>query len=330
MDIVSAVEILAQHNIIRTNRIIGNYYSIYCPFHNNGNERKASCGVLLHDEYKNGQFYKAGWFHCFTCGHAKSFVDSVDLIFQNNNMPVTGREWLAQNVPDFEEDSELDNLLPTDFMDQIMDRYALQYIKQQTQPAVQYVSEEELASYRFVVPYMYERKLTNEIIAEYDVGYDGNWIPEGRKKPVPCITFPVHDRDGNTLFICRRSIQGKIFHYPKGVAKSMFGIDKIPQGTTSVIVCESCFNALTAVRYGYSAVATLGTGTAHEIQQLKELGVREFVLCFDGDEAGRRATKKFRNALKSVAIVWSIDMPDDKDLNDCTEEEFAELYSKRS
>ena len=37
---------------------------------------------------------------------------------------------------------------------------------------VTYVSEEELESYRFYHPYMWERKLTPEVVDKFDIGYD--------------------------------------------------------------------------------------------------------------------------------------------------------------
>jgi len=40
---------------IRKGRISGDWYTIHCPFHGNGQEKKPSCGVLLVDQYKNGQ-----------------------------------------------------------------------------------------------------------------------------------------------------------------------------------------------------------------------------------------------------------------------------------
>ena len=176
---------------------------------------------------------------------------------------------------------------------------------------------------------MYQRGLTDEIIEKYDIGYDAKFIPPGRKKPMPCITFPVKDLQGNTLFLCRRSVEGKFFHYPQGVEKSVYGIYELPKNVKSIIVAESCFNALTAIRYGYNAVALLGTGTTHEIDQLKQLGVQEFVLCLDGDEAGQRGMEKLKKALRRVSLVWTIKMPADKDINDCSKEEFDALYATR-
>lgn len=331
MDIENAVNILAQHEIIRPVRKTGNYYQIYCPIHNGGNEKKASCGVLLHDEYRNGQSYPAGWFHCFSCGHAKSFTETINQIFIDRKYGMSGIEWLKEHIPDFEEESDFEYLIPPDIMEQVLNKQAINQINELTNKDKHtYVSEEELASYRFTVPYMYERKLTDEIIEAYDIGYDANWQFGSRKNPTPCITFPVRDREGHTLFLCRRSIQGKIFHYPEGVTKPLYGIDMIKPDTKSLIICESCFNALTCVSYGYQAVATLGTGNSYQIQQLKELGIQNYVLCFDGDDAGRRATNKFKKALQSVAFVWTIEMPDGKDANDCTKEEFDALYEERS
>ena len=74
----------------------------------------------------------------------------------------------------------------------------------------------------------------------------------------------------------------------------------------------------------------MGTGNSLQIQQLKELGVDEFVLCMDGDDAGRKAAERLKRQLKSVAIVWVIDMPEGKDLNDCDKSTFDQLYLERN
>lgn len=328
MNIEEIVDKLADMGLIRTNQIRGNWYSIYCPFHADGQEKRPSCGVLLQDETRNGEFYPAGFFHCFACGYTGTLSQAVSDILKSKSISQTGVEWLEENIPDYQNDT-IDSLIPVETMYKLQNNYSLDYIQSKMGMKQEYVSEEELKKYRFTVPYMYERKLTDEIIEKYDIGVDMEWVPPGRKKPVPCITFPVRDRYGNTLFFCRRSIKGKLYNYPQGVNKPLYGIDMIPPGCKSLIVCESCINALTAEVYGYDAVALLGTGNQYQVKQLKELGVPEIILCFDGDEAGRRASKRLKNNLKSVSMVWEIDMPDGKDLNDCSIEEFKELYSER-
>lgn len=327
MDILEVVDKLAEFELIRKHKRVGNYMQIYCPFHNDGKERKPSCGILLVDEFRGGKKYPQGFTHCFTCGYAHTIDQTITDLLKQQNIQKSGVDWLVENIPGFElEDTESDFLIPNELMGALLSKYAVDYISTLTSKKQEYVSEAELAKYRFTVPYMYERKLTDELIEKFDVGFDANWIPPGRKKPVPCITFPVRDINGNTLFFCRRAISTKLFNYPQGITKPVYGLYELPNGCKSVVVCESCFNAITSTRYGRPAVALLGTGNSYQIQQLKELGVREFILAFDPDEAGQRATAKLKKALRSVAIVWSFDgIPPGKDINDLTQEEFDAL-----
>lgn len=331
MDTASILEKLGDMGLIRLGRPVGDYYQIYCPIHAGGQEQKPSCGVLLHEQYKNGKRTPAGFTHCFSCGLAKPLPDVLTEVLKNKGIGKSGLDWLNENIPGFEGDNvDFDYLIPPDLYGAVQSKYMLDYISTQLNQQKTYVSEQELASYRMIVPYMYQRGLTDEIIEQYDIGYDPNFIPPGRKKPLPCITFPVKDLKGNVLFLCRRSIEGKFFHYPQGVEKSVYGIYELPAGVKSVIICESCLNALRLRTFGYYAVALLGTGTSYEIEQLKQLGVSEFVLCLDGDEAGQRGAAKLKRALSQVALVWTVHMPVDKDANDCkTKEEFDQYYNAR-
>lgn len=330
-EIISIVDKLSDYSLIRKSRVVGEWYQCYCPFHNGGNEKKPSFGILLNDQYRNGKYYPAGFSHCFACSWAKSLPDTITEILKNKNIGKSGLDWLTENIPGFEaEEVDFDFLIPQTIFQSLQSSYAVDYINSKIiQECTSYVPESELASYRLTVPYMYQRGLTDEIIERYDIGFDANYIPSGRKKPVPCVTFPVKDKQGNTLFLCRRSIEGKHFFMPSNITKSVYGLYELPKNCTSVVVCESCFNALTATKYGYNAVALLGTGTPYEVEQLKQLGVQEFVLCLDGDEAGHKGASKLKRALSKCAIVWTIDMPVDKDVNDCTKEEFDVLYETR-
>ena len=50
----------------------------------------------------------------------------------------------------------------------------------------------------------------------------------------------------------------------------------------------------------------------------------------DGDPAGQKATAKLKKALSDVAIVWTIKMPPDIDVNDCkVKADFDAFYSTR-
>ena len=329
MDVEKILQTLESHELIRTNRITGNWFTVYCPFHNDGNEKKPSCGVLLKDEYRNGKKYPQGLWHCFSCGSVKSMTDAVTYILKSKHIDKDGLKWLSEHVPGFEIDADFDYLIPPDMMNNISNKYAVNYIQSKLKSEQHFVSDEELAKYRFTVPYMYQRGLTDEIIEKFDVGVDMNWIPPGRKKKVPCITFPVRNSHGQTLFLCRRSIEGKLYNYPEDVIKPVYGIDVIPKDCKSLVICESVINALTCWKWGYPSVALLGTGNSYQMQQLRELGVSEYVICMDGDDAGKRATSKIKKALKSNAIIWTIHMIDGKDVNDIDKETFDRLYDER-
>lgn len=253
-------------------------------------------------------------------------------VLKSKNISSSGLEWLEANVPGFQASAVKQSLLSDDVVVKMNDANyaAAQKLKQLTQKdKTLYVTEEELAKYRYTVDYMYQRKLVDWVIEKYDVGFDAEFHPEGRKKPLACITFPVRDLQGRTLFFCRRSIEGKFYHYPRSVTKPVYGLYELSKDATSVCIMESCINALTAISWGYDSVALLGTGNTTQLKQLKKLGVKEFILCFDGDDAGAKAAAKLKRELSKVAIVWIVHMPPGKDVNDLTKEEFDELYKSR-
>ena len=330
MDVEKVLEKMSYMGLIRKNRPIGNYYSCYCPLHNGGNEKKPSFGVLMHEEYRNGQLYPQGFCHCFSCGIAEPLPDLITDILKARGVSKKGTEWLKENVPGFEEDTEFEYLLPKELVQSAANKFAIEKIRSMSGKPQSFVSEEELSNYRYTVEYMYKRRLTDDVIEKYDVGFDANFVPPGRKNKVPCITFPVRDKDGNTLFICRRSIEGKAFYLPYNVTKPVYGLYELPRNSRIVIIAESCFNVLTAVSYGYPAVGLLGTGTPYQISQLRSLGVSEFVLGVDPDEAGDKAAHKLKKQLKDVAIVRRmVNIPQGKDLNDLDKDQFVSIYNSR-
>lgn len=329
MDVEIILNHLESQGLIRTKKITGNYMTCYCPFHAGGNERRPSCGILLKDEWRGGQRYQAGFVHCFTCGYAQTLPRAITDILKQKSINKTGLDWLRENVPGFDVE-DYDPLVPSDILESVTNSFALNNIHELSgKQKVEYVSEEELSSYRYTVQYMYDRKLTYEIIDKFDIGFDANWVPSGRTKKVPCITIPVRDKEGHTLFICRRSIEGKLFNYPQGVVKPVYGLDQVPSDCSSLIICESAINALTCWVWGYPAVALLGTGSPLQVQQLKETGIKEFILCFDGDEAGERATRRMKRALSGSAIVWTTSFPPGKDVNDLNKDEFEEILANK-
>lgn len=302
-------------SILRKIKRTGNNIMICCPIHSDGQERKPSCGISLVD----GQYSKAGTVHCFACGYVDSLEGMISKCFGYDNSDF-GKQWLLQNFVIGETDNRPD--IPLN-----MSRDKVQ------NDTINYVTEQELSRYRFTHPYMYQRKLTDEVIDKFDVGYQQDFQlitknDDGTDKywpPVECITFPVKDINGNCLFVSRRAIHSKDFFLPPNIQKPVYGIYELPKDCNTVVICESVFNALTCISYGVPAVALFGTGDKFQAEQLNNLNVRKFVLGLDPDKAGFKGCWKLKKALGKRHMVTKLAIPHGKDINDLSYNEFINL-----
>ena len=267
-----------------------------CPIHAGGQEQRPSCGITI-----EGGEAPPGLVHCFACGYSATLEEMISHCFGYDDMGRFGRDWLIKNFVtvaiENREDLQLD-----------LGRTG-------SEVKIEYVSEEELESYRFYHPYMWQRGFTPEVVELFDVGYD---------KKTNSLTFPVRDSLGRTLFVGRRRVDQKFFHYPKGVNKPVYGVYEIPKEVTEVIICESFIDALTCYVYGKPAFALLGTGNRLQYEHLMQLPYRKYILAFDGDDAGRRADERFRRNVKGK-IITTLELPEGKDVNDLSLEEFQNL-----
>ena len=304
---------LARRGILRFNefKVGPRNIQFNCPIHSNGQERKPSCGISTTPIRDT----PAGTVHCFTCGYTATLEEMVSHCFGKDDLGNYGREWLIKHFLTVSIENRKD--------------ISLDVSRGSKSIEMHYISGEELDSYRYYHPYMYQRKLTDEVIEKFDVGYDNHFElkdKDGKVKQVlRCLTFPVRDKNGNTLFIARRSIDVKFFHYPAGVNKPVYGIYELPDDSEEVIVCESILNALTCWVYGKYAVALNGLGTEYQYTQLKKLPARKLIIALDPDAAGQRASERLKKELGAVKIVTQYDIPIGKDLNDLNQSEFKNL-----
>lgn len=276
---------------------------VTCPVHGGGHERTPSCDILLEDKVdSSGKTIPAGTVSCFACGFKGNLVKFIAECLNTSYQKAC--EWILN--------SSSYNLLETTREIDMLDGATSAIVKLPT------ITLEELKSYDYVHEYMFQRKLTWEIIQKFDVGYDPK---------LNAITFPVWV-NGECLFVCKRRVDFKRFDMPSISPKPIYGLDYITD--KEVIVCESIFNALTCWVYGKQAIALFGTGSEYQIEQLKRSGIRSFVLAFDGDGAGKKATCKFKKALSDFAVVTEMQLPEKKDINDLSKEEFDNLYANRS
>ena len=181
----------------------------------------------------------------------------------------------------------------------------------------QYLDESVLNDYMFYHPYMWKRGLSKEVVDRFGVGYD---------KRYNAITFPVWDENGRLVMITSRNVSNKYFHIEKNKDKPVYLLNFIKQlKIDRVYVCESQINALTLWSWGYPAVALFGTGSSYQYEILNKCGIRNYVLCFDGDQAGLKGKDRFVNNIRKDVLVSYIPIPMGKDVNDLTKEQFENL-----
>ena len=93
----------------------------------------------------------------------------------------------------------------------------------------------------------------------------------------------------------------------------------------SVYVTESQINCLTLHSWGYPAIALFGTGSKNQYEILKKSGIRNYCLALDGDEAGRKGIRRFIDNMPQDVLISIALLPEGKDVNDLTCEEFLNL-----
>lgn len=334
-----------------------NDIQVCCPYHSNGHERRPSAGIRKSD----------GMFHCFACNEVHTLPEVISHCFGHTDDIIGkfGWQWLLKNFAtvqteerkdvylDFERYNNADSVWNSGDMrtdiggvnsnKQLDSRKAQKGKTEKRKTGTKFITEEELDKYRYFHPYMYKRGLTDDIIRLFDIGYD---------RDTGCITFPIRDIDGNTLFIARRSVKTKFFNYPEGVEKPLYGLYEIhkictydsdidyivfgdrikgPRAGTwhsypeEIIVCESMLDALSFWTVGKYAVALNGLGNELQFKQLRELPCRKIILATDSDEAGMKARKRIRKNIPNKLITEYLFPKGRKDANECTKEELMNL-----
>lgn len=297
---------LAQHGVDRFHifRNNGENVQTNCPFHKNGQERKPSFGV-------NGEIDKC---HCFSCGWSGTIEEMISELYGYQDEGKFGKRWLIKRFNTVEIETR-PNIMEG-FNDRTSDIYNRNRCNnicdsEYNKDCDRYIGELELDKYRYIHPYMYKRGLTDKIIERFDIGYDRE-----RKE----ITFPVRDIEGRCVFVAGRSVKSKFFRLPKGTDKPVYqGYRFISGDYKKAYITESFLNCLTCWKYNKPAMAMIGTGNQKQYEILNKLPVREYILAFDPDEAGRKATERFRKNVHGK-IIKELVYTDNRDINDLQEE----------
>ncbi len=269
--------------------------SITCPIHKNGRENNPSCSVYCRRDNDNIEYGKV---HCFTCGYTARLSEFVGDCFSQS---VTfGESWLIRHFGTMVE-------IDSDYLEPIV----------LDTSRVQYMDESVLNNYMFYHPYMWKRGLSKEIVDRFGIGYD---------KLHNSITFPVWDEHGHLVMITSRSVSSKYFYIEKNKDKPVYLLNFVLRDNIDkVYVCESQINTLTLWSWGYPSIGLIGTGSERQYDILNKCGIRNYVLCLDGDEAGDKGIQRFIKNIRKDVLISIKQIPRGKDVNDLTQEQFENL-----
>jgi hypothetical protein len=175
--------------------------------------------------------------------------------------------------------------------------------------------KKQLRYFPDVVEYLHNRKITDEIIDSFDIGF-------GQLYGALWIIIPIRGVEGNVLFLKLRrdprsnnDKQPKFRFYPQGSQANIYGYDTLLEENETLYVSEGEFDRMLLISNGLPAItSTAGAGTFKE-EWLKAFnGVKEVILVFDRDEAGANGRDKLAQKIydEFIAIkVYKLTLPEE-------------------
>lgn len=137
------------------------------------------------------------------------------------------------------------------------------------------------------------------------------------------IMFPIFDLRGNVVAFGGRILTNEkpkyintsdtpVYHKSSGLFAMNFAKDS---GSRQLILAEGYMDVIALHRAGFTnAIASLGTALTEEQARIIRRYADEAIICYDSDEAGRRATQRAIPILKKAGLlVRVITVPGNKD-----------------
>ncbi len=151
-----------------------------------------------------------------------------------------------------------------------------------------------------------------------------------------CVVVPLHDLTGSITGLYGRRItnQEPLHLYLPGPRRGLVNWQAAKRSST-ILLTEAIIDALTLYDQGFkNVIPCYGvTGLSEEhLTCFKQFGVKEVVICFDADDAGKRGAASAVNRLTEIGISCSVITLPDKDVNDYfrrhTPEEFEAIVKQ--
>lgn len=181
-------------------------------------------------------------------------------------------------------------------------------------------------------PYLTRRRLSEETIAHFGLGYAGKGLFAGR------IAIPIHDEQGDLVAYAGRwpADDGwpdgeEKYKLPPNFKKSrvLYNLHRV-QGEEHLVLVEGYFAVFRLHQAGIPAVALMGTSISPEqIELLKRAGVERVIVLLDGDAPGRLAAATVVPTLARSFFVHDTVLPEGRQPDDLDDDHIAELVLGR-
>ncbi len=231
----------------------------------------------FHDDKTPSLSFKEGRFKCFGCDESG---DAIDLVAKMRHISIPEAAQLIMEV------FHVDRAVPVNQKRPIIDHEKL----------AEYVNAciQTFAVTPDAQMYLQRRGFLGESMLQYRIGFDA-----ARN----AIVIP---HGAHTDYYTCRCIAGKQFYKPRtedAGSEPLFYEESLDQ-KEPVFVVESALCALSIMQAGGYAVSTCGTGTKKLIDALKfRSSIPALIVCMDRDKAGKEASQKLCEQLKSMDVV---------------------------
>lgn len=302
INILNNLKQILTNGKLRDIRVTNSDIRVTCPndAHAGGKEHNPDCHINL-DE--NNPKVPYGFFHCFSCSAAGTFVHFVALCFSSTDE--YAKNWLIANYGILTKEKVLldDN------------------ININTKKYNSFLDESILDLFQTWTPYLAKRHLDAQTCQDFKVRYD----PKTRQ-----VIFPVYNLQGQLVMLVHRNIDTKVFYMDKDREKEVYGLNVIQKNKIKkCIITEGPIDCLTGWSYNIPTIATLGAVSSYQIEQINKSCITSLYLAFDNDEAGQNFNSVLKKGLSPRILVTDLEIPKHrKDLNELSQDEWLEIIKK--
>ena len=299
-----------------------------CPFHG---EKTPSFNIYT----ENGSFY------CFGCGTGGDVITFVMKIENLDYMEAV--KFLAQRAG---------MAMPEDDYDDSMSRLRTRVYEANREAARFFYAKLMSPQGREALAYLRGRALADSTIRHFGLGFApderfalgdhlrskgfseaemiaANLVYKARSgkgvldRFYNRVMFPIIDVRGNVIAFGGRIMTDQKPKYLNtsdtlvfNKSYNLFSLNNAKNSKSDVLIlCEGYMDVIALNQAGFTnAVATLGTALTSEQASLMKRYCKEVIICYDADEAGRKATSRAINILRNAGLaVRVIAIPDGKD-----------------